>query len=158
MAGEKYVDKAVAKLASFINTNLPTQLRAVESAQSLTADSLSDPVAVLKYRAPFDNRSVLVEVFDEGWLFLDHLNKLLSVNCTVAVTYLSDADLESGETFMRRYVTALLDCIFSDPTLGSTVVTALPTDGSSAIARGDNATTRHVYTQGVDVHVFQGGT
>ncbi|MAH45399.1 hypothetical protein CMI37_06195 [Candidatus Pacearchaeota archaeon] len=157
MAGEKYIDLAVVKLASYINTNLPTYLRVVESAQSMTADSLTDPLEVIQYRAPFDNRSPLVEVFDEGWRFLDHINKLVSVDCTVAISYLSDANLAGGEQFMRRYATALLDTILADTTLGATVVAAIPTDGSSAVARGDNAMTRHIFTQGFDVHVFEGG-
>lgn len=157
MAGERYVQKAVLKLSAYINSNLPAQLRAVETAQSLTTDSLTDPIAVVQYRAPFDNRSPLVEVFDESWEFIDHINKLVSVDCTIALSYVGDASIENGEIFMRRYITALLDTLMGDTTLGSTVVAAIPTDGSSAITRGDNATTRHVYTQGVDVHVFQGG-
>ena len=66
MAGERFIQKAVLKLSAYINSNLPTQLRAVETAQSLTTDSLTDPIAVVQYRAPFDNRSPLVEVFDES--------------------------------------------------------------------------------------------
>ena len=158
MAGEKYVDKAVVKLASFIDTNLPAKLRTLESDQSLTADSVTDPVEVLTYRAPFDNRSPLIEVFDVGWRFLDYINRIVSVNCTVAITYFSDADLSAGEQRMRRYVTALLDCVLADTTLGATVIAAIPTDGSSAVAHGDNATTHHVYTHGFDIHVFQGGS
>ena len=157
MAGEKYIDKAVLKLATFINTNLPAKLREVETAQSLTTDSLTDPVAVVQHRAPFDNRSPLIEVFDEGWDFIDHINKLISVDCTIALSYVGDASVQNGEIFMRRYMTAVLDTLMADTTLGSTVVAAIPTDGSSAVTRGDNATTRHVFTQGVDVHVFQGG-
>tara|TARA_Y100000310_G_C20227408_1_gene598617 strand:- start:26 stop:502 length:477 start_codon:yes stop_codon:yes gene_type:complete len=158
MAGEKYIDLAVVKLAAFLNTNLATKLRAVETAQSLTTDSLTDPVGVLTHRAPFDNRSPLIEVFDEGWSYIDLKNKLLSIDCTVAVTYIGDANISGGETFMRRYMTAVLDTIMSDPTLGATVVKAVPTDGSSAVSRGDHSMTRHIFTQGVDVHVYHGGS
>lgn len=156
MAGEQYVDKAVVKLKDFIESNLPTQLRAVESAQSLTASSLTDPVEVIGNRAPFDNRSPLVEVYDENWDFIDLNNKIISVDCTVTVSFISDADIGAGELFMRRYVTAVINTIMADPTLGGQVVAAILTDGSPAISRGDNALTRFVYAQGVEVHVHEG--
>ena len=156
MAGEKHIDLAVVSLRDFINTNIATYLRAVETAQSMTTDDLTDPVEVISHRAPFDNRSPLVEVFDEGWSFVNARQRLIAVDCTVAVSYISDANLSGAEQFMRRYVTAVIDTIRSDSTLSSKVIAAIPTDGSSAMARGDTSTTRYLYTQGVEVHVYQG--
>ena len=156
MAGEKHIDQAVVKLAAYLDSNLPAKLRAVETAQSLSTNDLTDPVDVLAHRAPFDNRSPLVEVFDQGWTFEQQRMNLLSVDCTVAVTYVSDANLAGAEQFMRRYMTALIDCINGDTTLGNTVTTCILRDGSSAVGRCHNSTTRYVYTQGVDVHVYAG--
>lgn len=153
MPGERYVDKAVEKLAAFIAANLPTQLRAVETAQSLAASSLEDPVAVLNHRAPFDNRSPLVEVFEERWDFVDLNNKILAADLTVAFTFIGGPDLGEGEKTLRRYATALIDCITANPTLGGEVIVAMLTDGSSAVGRGDNSSTKFVFTQGVEVHV-----
>ena len=156
MANERYIDAAITHLRDFINTNLPAQLRAVETEQGLTASSLTDPEDVLKHRAPFDNRSPLVEIFEESWAFIDIRNKLISTDCTVALHHMGDADLEAGEIFGRRYMTAIIQCVLSDTTLGGKVVTIIPTDGASVVGRGDNATTRRVYTQGFDVHTYEG--
>lgn len=156
MAGEKHIDLAVVSLRDFLNSNIATYLRAVETAQSMTTDDLTDPVGVISHRAPFDNRSPLVEVFDEGWSFVNARQRLIAVDCTIAVSYISDANLSGAEQFMRRYVTAVIDTIRSDSTLSSKVIAAIPTDGSSAMARGDTSTTRYIYTQGVEVHVYQG--
>ena len=158
MAGERYIDKAVVKLAAYLSANLPAKLRAVETAQSMSVNSLTDPVDVLDHRAPFDNRSPLVECFDEAWNFVDLKNRMVSVDCTIALSYLGDANLANGERFMRRYATALIDCLLADTTLGGEVVAAIPTDGSSASARGDSSQTRFIYTQGVDVRLHHGGT
>jgi len=157
LANEQFIDRAITNLASYISSNLATKLRAVETAQSLTTNSLTDPVAVVKARIPFDNRSPLVEVFDQSWSMLDHINKLQAVNCTVAISHICDANLENGEIFMRRYMTALINVLQTDSTLGGTVTTAILTDGSSAVSRGDTSTTRMIYTQGVSVHVHEGG-
>ena len=156
MAGEKHVDQAVVKLAAYLTSNLAAKLRAVETAQSMTTNDLTDPVAVLSHRAPFDNRSPLIEVFDEGWTFEQQRLNLLAVDCTVSVRYISDANLANAEQFMRRYMTAVIDCINADTTLGDTVTTCILRDGSSAVGRGDDSTTMYVYTQGVDVHVYAG--
>ena len=156
MAGEQHIDKAVTKLKSYLTSNIAAKLRAVESAQSLTTNSLTDPVAVLDHRAPFDNRSPLIEVFEESWRFVDQRQGLVSVDATIAVKYITDADISAAENFMRRYMSAVIEVIRGDSTLGNTVVDCLLTDGSSAVGRGDTSTTLLVSTQGVDVHVFEG--
>ncbi len=153
MAGEAWIDKAVVTLAAYVAANLPAKLRAVEVAQGLTTDSLTDPVAVLSYRVPFDNRAPLVEVYDEGWSFVNVLNKIVKVDCTITISFVGGSDVGAGEAFMRRYISAVIDLIVGAPTLGNAVIAATPTDGSPAIARGDDSSTRFVYSQGVDVHV-----
>ena len=153
MAGERYMDKAVVKLVAHLTANLPGSLRAVEVEQSMAVGSLTDPVDILPHRAPFDNRSPLIEVFDESWDFLDQNNKLASVDVTIALSYLGDANLAGGEQFMRRYSTALIDCLTDDPTLSGAVVAVRLVDGSSAAAHGDSSRTRFIYTQGVDVRL-----
>lgn len=151
--GARYVNKAVTQAAAYLAANLPGKLRAVETELGLDADSLTDPVEVVSNRVPFDNRSPLLEVFEEGWTWTDQANRMLSVDLTIALSYVSDSDLGAGEQFMRRYITALIDTIHADQTLGGTVTAAILTDGSSAVARGDSSASRFVYTQGLEVRV-----
>lgn len=155
MAGEKYIDRAVTQLAARITAQLPTYLRNVETDQGLAVDSLTDPVGVGKARLPFDARSPFVEVFDERWDYESFSNRIMVVDCTVAIHYVGDADIEATEIFMRRYMTALLRMIEADATLGGTVEAAIPTDGQSAVARGPDSATHYVYAQGVEVRLHQ---
>ena len=150
---ERFIDKAVEQTATYLTDNLPAKLRAVETELGLTADSLTDPVAVVSHRVPFDNRSPLLEVFEEGWSWTAQANRMMAVDLTVAISDVSDADIGAGEVFMRRYITALIDTFHADQTLGGTVTAAILTDGSSAVARGDSSASRFVYTQGVEVRV-----
>lgn len=151
----RYTDKAVTSLADYIRTHIAARLRAIEVEEDLEENSLADPQAVVAARVPSDNRTPLIEVFDEGWEFLKKANqRLLAVDCTVSWSYASDTDLVAGAKTLRRYETALLKLLeLGDWRLGGAVVLAIPTDGASGVVRGDNSATRHVFTQGVMVHV-----
>jgi hypothetical protein len=151
MAGEKYTQRAVAKLAGYIRSNLPTYLRAVETDQSLTASSITDPVEVLEADAPHDSRSPLIQVYADRWSYEDYQYKLVLVSCTVAVGITGDADTDTLTTFVDRYITALLDCLIASSTLGSTVLVATLGDSERATARGDESISRQVFVQDVEV-------
>lgn len=152
MAGERYVERAVARLASYIESNLATELRAIETAQGLASGAIRDPVAYVPGRVPNDNRPI-VEVYETSWNHLDHAQQLMSVSCEVLVTHLGDADVLAGQLTLRRYATALADIIHDDPTLGGTVAVAILLDGESDMVRGDASATRHILVQGVEIHV-----
>lgn len=152
MAGEKYADKAVVALAAYVRANLPAQLRAVETAQSLTTNSLEDPVEVVERRAPADNRSVLVEVFDQGGEWADYRSRIWATDCTIAIGYTGDADAEAGDEYMRRYASAVISLLAGNETLGSTVIEAVLTDYGDASGHIDASAIRHTRTFGVLVH------
>lgn len=154
MANEQRIDKAVANLVAWYQTYFAAQLRLVEVAQSLDAGSLPDPEEIIGANVPFDNRSPLVCIYEEHWQDVDVRNGVLAVECTIAVSYSSDADLAVGKTLMRRYMTAIANTIKTSGTLGGTVARAILTDGSSdAFRGGDTSQTRHVFGQGVNIHV-----
>lgn len=154
VTGTKFADRAVEALGDYINSNIAAQLRIVETDQSMTASSLTDPVEVVKARLPFDNRSPLLQVYDEGWQELAApRNHVMVVDCTIVLGYVGDANLYNAERFCRRYMTAVRQTIMADATLGGNVAAAVITGGDSAAAIGDDSTTRIIYTMSVDVHV-----
>lgn len=154
MAGEKYGDKAIANLLSYYETNLPTYLRAVETAQSLCASSLADPVDYIPAYVPDDTRSPLFQVFTLSGESLDPRNQLYLYDCVINVGYSSDADIEAGQLFMRRYMTALIDTLVADRTLGGNVVEAVETEQNYA-AEKSGGQTRYAISLGVQVTTFQ---
>ena len=155
MAGEKYADRAIAELAAWLTAQLPAQLRQVETDQGLTPSSLTDPVAVVKARVPSDNRSPLIEVFEESWDYIDFRQRLLSVDCSIVCSFTHDADISAGELFVRRYLTALLRTLEQDATFGGKVEACIPRDGSSAMIQGAQSETREVFAQGVEIRLHQ---
>ena len=150
----RYTERAVDALHTYVSTNYATQLRDVETDQGLDANSLTDPVAYLKFRAPFDNRSPLVQIYEEGWRFEDQRNNLLIVDCAIEIMFHGATDLASGELRMRRYLTALYQTIAVDPLLNDAAVTgALWLDGAAGEIIGDTSATRHIIAQGIQVRV-----
>lgn len=156
MSGEAFVEKAVEALHSAISSGLVAKLRAVETAQGLTASSLTDPVAILRGRFPNDNRSPLVWVHANGWEYTFQRQRYMAVDCTVVVAAVGGAGPTGPtdlEVFLERYTTALIRTIEADPSLGSKVSAALITDGESAASSGDSSATRMVHAIGVEVRV-----
>jgi hypothetical protein len=147
----RFVRKAVEELASYIRTNLPTYLRATETAEGLAASSLEDPVEVLEANAPHLNTSPMVQVWAERWEFTDHSEMLLAVDCTVAINITGSEGLAALTARVDRYVTALLLCLTASRSLDNAVVQALPTDGERATVRGDDSVIRQVFAQGVAI-------
>lgn len=153
MAGEKYADRAVATLATFVEANLPTQLRAVETAQSLTTNSLTDPVAYVKADTPNDGRWPRVLIFAEGGEPVNHQNDIDEYDITLALEFMSDSDMDAAEIQMLRYMTAMIDTVRSDPRLNSTGIVAIDRDRSFHQQRGETTPTKHVAALGVEVRV-----
>lgn len=118
MSGERYADRATTLLKAYLQTNLPTYLRAVETAQSLDENTLVNPVAYLDYLSPDDYRSPEVQVWFEDDEPEDHDNNIEVHTGNIALLYAGDANLQAGQLAMRRYATALKDLIKDNPTLG----------------------------------------
>lgn len=156
MAGEKYGDRAVAYLLDFIENNLATQLRAVETAQSLTSNSLTDPIDYKPAWTPLDAAGPIVQVFSSDGGPVDHRNAVYEYDCTVALVFASDADIEAAQLKARRYMTALIDVVASDRTLGGKVVEALDEDQSFFHDKPGNAQTLNAIALGVSVTVHEG--
>jgi len=128
MAGERYADYAVVCLHDVYSDNFATQLDDVISDQSLEAADLPDPVAIIRGPHIDDPRSPLLQVFDVGGTFSDpagQRNKIADIDCRVVLTYLSSPDLPTGALTMRRYLTAMIQTIEVDPTLGGLVNAAI---------------------------------
>lgn len=155
MAGN-YAQKAVAALYDRHVAQLPTELAAVETEQSLAAGALAEPEAYLDHRAIYDNRSPLIQVYDEGVAEGDDRAGVWIVPCTVVLSYLGGTNLSANELFVRRYLTALMRVVQKDPTLGSTSITLVDfVNVDAARVEGDRAASRHLYGIGWNVHIYE---
>ena len=151
----RYIQKAVDALHTTIDGGIAAQLRAVETSESLTSGALTDPQDVVKARLPMDNRSPLVQVFEESWAHdtdAGQRHSMITTFCNVVITTLSqDADLEAAELFMRRYVTAAIETVAADPSLGGSAMSAIVTGGDSAAVIGDQSASRFAHVLEVEV-------
>lgn len=155
MANAHYADLAVVSLAAYIRDGIAAQLRAVETEQGLAASSLTDPEVVIEANTPLDNRSPRYEIYCETSQAHPEAGERRKVHVsdlTVAYTYAGDADVEAGEEFVRRQYTALRRLLEADYSLGGTVIVAIPGVAEFGRSRGDDATTKHEFALGVEVH------
>lgn len=159
MAGEQYADLAVLKLHTWFESQLPTQLAAVETAQSLTAGDLTVPVDYIPAKVEDDNRSPLLQVYCDSTGEIEPeatgTDKIATYPCKVTVEYSGDADIEAGQLFMRRYLSALVKTLVASRTLNGTVVQALDSGHSTSAARTSESQTRYTIELGVDVTVHE---
>lgn len=150
----QWCQEAVDRLHAFVSANFATYLRTVETADGLAAGSLTNPSAYVKARIPGDNRSPLVQIYEEGWEMKNQRNRLYSVECTIVMSRLGDVRVESNEEFIRRYERAMIETIVDNATLGSTVIAAMVLGGEAAAGIGDASVIRQVKTLDVmvDLH------
>jgi hypothetical protein len=158
----RYVEQAVDALYGAINTRLAGKLDDVETDSGLSAGSLPDPVAVLKYQSTNDHRTPLVQVYEIG--FSPHeadgqRHGLYDVSCRVDLIVGSDADQSAGEVKTRRYVDALMRSVLEDAsdnadyTLGGLALHVLFTGARASLEMHGETPTRHVYEFEFDVTV-----
>lgn len=148
----KYLDKAVATLASYLSANLQTYLTSTEVDCGLSAGTLEMPI-VATAELPEDNRSPLLQVFDRGFdaPTSGQRHKLTHAHVTVLISWQSGVDLEIGAARIRQYVSAILDCWFADPSLGGGMGSIYT--GGEYIPWGDDSSIRHNYAIAFDVFV-----
>lgn len=149
MAGQRLIDAAVTALASMISSNFATYARALETAQSLAANTIPDPVAVVAANDPDDVRSPLIEVFDASARCVNNRTNEWELTCTIALSFAGDADTVANELAMRRYTTVMIDTLRHDVTLGGAVTALSLHDYSSDVLRGGKSSTRYVFAFGV---------
>lgn len=153
MSGEQYADLAVTALVDKLTANFSAQLRAVEAGLGLDDGALGDPVDIVAADIERDNRVPLIGVWDDG---LDPINQragLWSVDCTIGMTQVGDADVDANAARLRRWVSALINMIRADPSLGNRVISAIIKPGSVAGSFGDQSATRLAYLFPVEVRV-----
>ena len=152
----RHVNKVIAAVDAALASGtygLVFQLRAVETALGLTSGDLTDPLEIVAARAPNDNRTPLVQHYAEAWRWdTAHREKVMMVDYTILVTY-GAVDLEAGELFMSRYMTAIAQIFETDSTLGGEVTGAALTDGDASRSIGDQSTTRHAWAMGLAIQV-----
>jgi len=153
MANERYAEKAVVLLGAYVESRLPTEIAAIESEQSLGAGAIEDPVAYVLADVPNDNRSPLVEIYDNGGGFDDQLNSIFVADCVVAISFASDCDISAGKKRLQRYQTALTNTIRDNPTLSGGVTQCIFGDISAGTVRGDESTTRFALEQQIEVWI-----
>ncbi len=154
MAGEKYGDRAVAKLLAWCSAQLQTYLTAVETAQGLTAGSMEPPVAYLGSLLASDGRSPLLMIDCDSGAVESWSDGLHSYQCLIVLVFNGDADVWAGETKARRYLTALIDMVRASATLGSTV--ELAWGGSQDFdAEKEGDRTRHAVALEVLVRIHE---
>lgn len=158
MAG-KHIQKAVDALHSIYSTALAAQLRIVEIDQGLDVGALTDPVEILNHRAPLDNRSPLIQIYETSWQEVDPRNALIAVRCRTVLSHIGTSGgasvLKENEEFGRNYLTAMRQAVFTDVTLGGNATSAVPIGGDSASgAEGDSSRIRLVYVMNWEVRVF----
>lgn len=151
--GSRYTEKAVDALADRLTNNFATQCRTVETAAGISSGALTNPAAIIKARVHNDNRSPLLQVYEERFDFIQQRQDFADISCQIVLTFTGDADLAAGQLKLRRYTTALIECVASDPTLNQQVTAAIVQGGDTAARIGDDSTTRHALALDVEVRV-----
>lgn len=148
--------RAVQSALADETTGFAAQLRAIETDESLDANTLPDPEAIVAAEVPDDPRSPLIQVFfgarqSSG---AETRNRIAQVEIVVGITYNSDADLEHAADFMDYFAEAVLRTLEADPTCGGAVGQAWsPDDNSTGLQITNDSVTRHGRYIGVFVRV-----
>lgn len=152
----RYIEQALDPLHSQIETRIAAKLDDVESDESLTAGSLENPLDVLKFEAPQDLRSPLIQVFDIGarpYGADGQRHGLYEVACRVRAQVANDGDAEAGEEKARRYSDAVKRSILHDATLGGAVLQVVITGEAPSAQLNDTTSTFNFYDIDCDVLV-----
>lgn len=152
----RYVAQAALALKATIATGIVAQLRAVEADMELAANYLPDPVEVIDYPAPHDNRSPLVQVYEDAMRPegpAGQSNGEWTVPCSVVWSFTGDADLARSQTIRRGWFDALMRTVLADVQLGGDAVHAIFRDAALVHFEGDKSTTRHHFMVAWDVTV-----
>lgn len=151
----KYAQQGVDRVFSAMETNLVTQITAVEVQESLTAGDLRGSSFIfIKAHVPNDNRSPLIRVFLEDWEMIDQNNRVAVVIVNVTFVYKADSDLEAGELYVNRIVTAINQVITGNKALAVPgIVGAIIIGGDADDDSADESSTKMARTVLLSVRV-----
>ncbi len=140
-----YVERAVDAVAVHLATSLQAELTTVETEAGLSSGDLAMPT-IIKHFRPDDNRSPLLQVYDDsGIVEGDQRNGLWVIPVVIVIQYDGDSVVETGTIHVRRYVTAIMRTMVKDETLAGAVYTTNFAGGDALRLQGDNSKTRHLY-------------
>lgn len=152
----RYINQALDNLHSQIETRIAAKLDAVETDEGLSAGTLRDVVDVLKFEAPGDQRTPLIQVFDIGnrpYREDGQRHGLYEVVCRVRTQVGNDGDAEAGEVKARRYSDAVKRAILHDATLSGAVLQVLITGEAPSQELNDVTPTFNFYDLDCEVLV-----
>jgi hypothetical protein len=155
MAGEKYGDRAIESLRYYCEVHLQSYLTVVESAQGLTAGSMSPPVAYIASLIANDPRTPVLMVDCDGGDVENWGDNLHVYDCIIVLAFSGDADVAAGEAKARRYMTALVDMVRADATLDATVEYAEGTSQDFDAEIDGDKMIRHAIGLGVLVRIHE---
>jgi hypothetical protein len=153
MANERLAELAVEALAAALEAGMATQIAAIETEQSLTSGTIPAIVDVVRSDDPDDDRSSLIHVFDLSAESDGYDDSEWTVVCGADVSYVGDAEKESGEVMARRYATAMVKTVKANPTLTTRAVEAAVVSYRAGTAGGAGSPIRHVREIQVKVKV-----
>jgi hypothetical protein len=158
MANEQFMERAVEAVAAYFEAQLPTHLRAVETARTLSAQTLADPVAYLRSDVAQDLRSPLVQVWSEDGEAEDTLASVWSYRVSVALTFTGDVDIIGGAVKARQYLSALQRTAKAArmSNLSGAVNGVIERRHSTVPIAGSNST-QHIAAVELDVTVYESG-
>ncbi len=143
---DQYVAKAVKGMQAQLESQLPTEITALETELGLSAGAIVPPVDYVRHRAPQDNRSPLIQVFDTGpFSEIQQQDGIWLVAVMIRFSYVGDANVEANEDRVRDYVTAIMRAVLDDTTLGGEASGANFVGGEPFVLVGDESSTRYVW-------------
>lgn len=150
--------KATDAIKTALENGLVTQLRAVETAESLASGYLPDPEEYIKGSQPQNFASnPLVSVYATSESPAGELgaqrNDVFEVLCVVHWQWKSDADPETAEEKVELTNRALRLTILNDPTLGGEGAAFYQNSDLRAELTDSQATTMHDIAQSWAVHI-----
>ena len=133
---------------------LEAQLAAIELAQGVTITRAS---IVRSRTGANDNRGPLVAIYGEGGRLIEVRQGLWEIDVTALVVMLAEtaAELEHLEASVERYITAIVDAIEADRSLGGRVSSTVVTDFEQGVQQGDRSGARLLGAVGLTVRIFQ---
>ncbi len=149
----RWVGRAVEAVASTLEAYLPAQLRIVEAAEELEEGALVDPVEYVRAPIPYESRAPIVEVYADGWEWIDQRNRIMKVVVVVCLHHLGDSDVVAGKATLERYITALVDTLLKHEDADGQVIGFVLDAGQPEFTRGEDNRTRHIAAQRLDVHL-----
>jgi len=159
MAGEQYLDLAIKSLLDYFESNLGTYITAVETAKSLDFGTIPTPDDFIPAKYDKDPQPNQLLVYADSGVPIEEeatsTDDIVTYECDIHFEYTSDADVETGKLRMREFLTAMINTLHSDRTLGGNVVMAIHTGDEIDASKINDATTRHSVTMGVAVTVHE---